>query len=160
FLAPTIYQTAAEVRLEIPAGLENALHPIADRRHRLTKAVLGPDALKQLSHELALTKPDQRLELAHQLSTGVAITTDDGQLFRIVCTNPSAERALHLCQGLARMAAARLPEAAMLRDSPEDQARREKLEQLLTFLTQHPELSSAQGQGTSTGKASDQPAQN
>jgi len=149
FLAPTIYQTAAEVRLDVPAGLENALHPIADRRHRLTKAVLGPDALKQLSHELALTKPDQRLELAHQLSTGIAITTDDGQLFRIVCTNPAADRAQQLCQGLARMAADRLPQAALLRDSPEEQARREKLERLLAFLAQHPELSSAKGNASS-----------
>ncbi|HEY6728119.1 MAG TPA: hypothetical protein VI197_29120, partial [Polyangiaceae bacterium] len=158
FLAPTIYQTTAEVRLEIPADLENSLHPIADRRHRLTKAVLGPDALKQLSKELALTKPDQRLELAHQLSSGVAISTDDGQLFRIVCTNPSAERTQQLCQGLSRMAAARLPEAAALRNSPEEQARREKLERLLAFLAQHPELSSAQGHGTSIGKDGGQPA--
>lgn len=146
FLAATIYQTSAEVRLEIPAGLENSLHPIADRKARLTKAVLGPDALKQLSQELQLTKPDERLELAHQLSSGVSITTDDGQVFRIVCTNADASRAQRLCQGLARMSAARLPEAAMLRDSPEEQARRDKLERLLEYLTQHPELSSAKGQ--------------
>ncbi|HEU5076701.1 MAG TPA: hypothetical protein VFU02_21070 [Polyangiaceae bacterium] len=165
FLAPTTYQTTATVHLEVPAGLENSLHPIADRRHRLTKAVLGPDSLKQLSQELKLTTPDQRLELAHQLSTGITIATNDGQTFRIVCTNAAALRAQQLCQWLARAARARLPEASMLRNGPEEQARKEKLERLLEFLSQHPELSQAKGQGelpgsdAAGGKAAERPAQ-
>jgi len=146
FLAATTYQATTEVSLQIPTGLENSLHPIADRRHRLTKAILGPDSLKQLGQELGVTKPDERLELANQLSTGVSITTNDGQTFRIVCTNAAALRAQQLCQGLARMAAARLPEAAMLREGPEERVRREKLERLLDFLAQHPELSNAKEQ--------------
>src|SRR5688572_19787025 len=59
YLAPTTYRAVTEVRLQIPPGLENSLHPIADRRHRLTKTVVGADAQKQVGKALEVTTPQQ-----------------------------------------------------------------------------------------------------
>ena len=159
YLATATYRTAAVVRVEVPVGSGRYLRPPVESSQRLRDAVIEGGALTAMAADQGIDTPDGRLEFAQRIRDGVSIESADGKNFRITCEAPSAKQAQSLCEGLARAAVPVLPETATHETAAtENQERKEKLAELLAFVTEHPEVSQRSSSDPKEERAS-QPAQ-
>ncbi|HET9960145.1 MAG TPA: hypothetical protein VFQ61_36895 [Polyangiaceae bacterium] len=146
FLAPATYRASATVVLTAEGADRHALGPLEASR-RLSEAILDKDLLEQLTREIA---PGQdggaRLRAGRALRDALEVESVDGLRFTISSRAPSSERARVLTQRFAEKAAAVAPRVLAADRRAERQRleaeRRRKSDELVGFLTQHPELKS------------------
>jgi Mrp family chromosome partitioning ATPase len=144
FLATPTYRTSAQVVIEPTGNEASPLSPLEAAR-RLHEAVLDRDILSRFANEqLPGAAADAHIQIARSIQAAFQIDSVDGKNFSVTFRDSDKERVERRCNELAARAVERGPRLLAPEHSEEskklENERRQRVNELVAFLTAHPDL--------------------
>jgi Mrp family chromosome partitioning ATPase len=148
YLSTPVYRTSAQVAIESTGTDTSALSPLEAAR-RLHEAVLDRDLLSRFSNEQAPSAtPEVHIQIARAIQAAFQIDSVDGRIFTVSFRDSDGNRVERRCNELAARAVERGPRLLAPEHSEEakklEKERRDRVNQLVAFLSTHPELAAEQ----------------